>query len=211
MKLKPIILTLIVLAVLGTAVAFGLPALDRMERLRMAGELEKAKQEAIANGQEYVVARGNNIEIMNPEVDRIVAGYEMLNSPKGRDDAIAFLAKRAALEAEAIRQGYSVTEEEVQDYINLQLEMGKNASNYHEFAEFLEGAQMTAEEYWQGQYDILRQELIYGQMLTDLKTQWSQERSYSAMNQEEKNQQMNARIEALKTELLEAEDLVIIE
>lgn len=211
MKLKPIIFSLIAVAVLGTAVAFGLPALDRMERLRMAGELEKAKQEAIANGQDYVVARGNNIEIKNPEVDRIVAGYEMLNSPKGKADAIDFLAKRVALEAEAIRQGYTVTEEEVQDYINLQLEMGKNASNYHEFAEFLEGAQMTAEEYWQSQHDILRQELIYGQMLKDLKAQWSQQETYSDMTQEERTAQINQRIEALKTELLEAEDLVIIE
>ena len=212
MKKKTPMIALYVLVFCCAAAVFAAPAIDKVRQLYVMGQLEKAKQEAIQNGEDYVIAKGKNIEINNAEIAKIVAAYENFNSSSTKEDAIAFVAKRAALEAEAIRLGYSVTEEEVQDYINLQIEWGKDAVNYDQFEKFLEGAEMTAEEYWHSQYDMLKQELLFGKLLNDKKTEWEQRPSFrSAATQDDKIRIYNEQVEQYKQELLEAENLVVLE
>ncbi len=158
----PIVLCLVICVLLAVIV---LPkGADTAEKLQKYGELEKQKQEAIASGKDYIVAKGNSIEVYNAAVENITEGYSLTSGGKTREDAIEFLAERAALVEEAKRNGITVSDSEVKDYIALQKEAGRNAVNMDEFESFLKGAEMTYDEYWDSQYEMLEQELYIGKL-----------------------------------------------
>ena len=162
MKKKSLLIVLVILlAIVAMVFAKGT---DTVGKLKKYGELEKQKQEAIASGKDYVVAKGENIEIYNSAVENITAGYLLTESAKTREDAIKFLAERMALVEEAKRNGITVSDAEAKEYISLQKEAGRNAVNMDEFEKFLEGAEMTYDEYWDSQYEMLEQELYIGKL-----------------------------------------------
>lgn len=163
MNRKALIVLCLVICVLLAFIVLPKGA-DTAEKLQKYGELEKQKQEAIASGKDYVVAKGNSIEVYNAAVENITEGYSLTSGGKTREDAIEFLAERAALVEEAKRNGITVSDSEVKDYISLQKEAGRNAVNMDEFEKFLEGAEMTYDEYWDSQYEMLEQELYIGKL-----------------------------------------------
>ena len=114
-----------------------------------------------------VYAIGEDIVIYNDELQKIVDKYRISDSDfdeeTSKEEAYNYLLKREAKYQAAVDKGYTVTDEEIQDYVNKQIEESRKAVDSgggDEFSAFLQGAGMSIEEYWQTQYDVLGKELL---------------------------------------------------
>ena len=66
--------------------------------------------------------------------------------------------EREALYLAATEAGYSTTQDEAQEIVNEMKESFHKADNFHDFLEYLDGAEMTEDEYWVRQVDIVAKE-----------------------------------------------------
>ena len=212
MEKKTSMIALYVLVFCCAAAVFAAPAIDKVRQLYVMGQLEKAKQEAIQNGEDYVIAKGKNIEVYNGEVQNILDEYDEKNISKARLVVIESIATKEALRAEAVRLEYPITDEEVQQFIEEQIAFAPTASNYEFIEQFLEEKQMTLEEYWQSQYEFMKRELHYVKLLEDKREEWQQEPNYIAMELDsERYQYIEDKTKEYKQHLLDRQNLVILE
>lgn len=155
-------------------------------------QLEAGRNEAVAAGEDYVVAKGKNIQVFNSDVQQIMYQYDYWETGGTYSDAVNAIAEKAVVAYYAEKSGVTVSDAEVRQYVDLQKSASEGAMNYGEFADFVKGIGMTADEYWDAQYNILRMELFAGKF-----------DEYADKSTEQKMEYASAK--------LDAEDLVILE
>lgn len=71
------------------------------------------------NGNEMIYARGKNGVITNKEVEQAMMFYTTfgMNQEDARKQAVLYVEEREALYQQAIEAGYTVTDQEVYDYL----------------------------------------------------------------------------------------------
>lgn len=154
-------------------------------------QLEKARDIAVANGEDYNVAKGKNIEVLNSDVQHIMHQYTYWKTGGTYEDAVNTVAQWSAVAYQAEKAGVTVTDEEIRDYIDLQKQTSEDAANYAEFEAFVESTGMTVDEYWDSQYNLFRMEILRGKF-----------DEYKSKSAEEKK--------AYMADLLKAEKLVVM-
>ncbi|MDR0325153.1 MAG: hypothetical protein LBI19_03540, partial [Oscillospiraceae bacterium] len=101
------------------------------------------------------------------EIDAMVQKASLFMSDYSERDAENFIIRRETLYAVALSEGYAVSDEEANEYIQLQIDMSSKADNLDNFNEYLAGYGMSLEEYWKSQSETLRKELLYSKYLND--------------------------------------------
>ncbi len=160
-----------------------------------------------------VYAIGKDIVIYSDELQKIVDKYRIsdpnFDEAASKEKAYNYLLRREVEYQAAIDKGYTVTDEEIQDYVNKQIEWSKKseqAGGADEFSAFLQGAGMSMEEYWQSQYDVLGKELLASKyfegVYKDFLSQTKSEDPYEAWRKE---------LDSIVQELINEQDVKILE
>lgn len=136
---------------------------DTIDLMKKWGQAERKimNQKAFSN---EAYAKGKTITIERQEIEIIAARYDLQGITNGEESAYTYLLRREALHQIAKRNGYTVTQKEALDYVNKQKEFFKNISD-PAFSAYLEGIGMSVDEYWDSQYEILKNELLTEQFL----------------------------------------------
>lgn len=97
---------------------------------------------------EEIFEVGENIIITAQEVEQYEAFYELNGSDTPNQDAIAYAEERNALYAAAIENGYGVTDQEIQDYVNELKSILKSSMTEDEFLGIVQNFE-SEEKYWE--------------------------------------------------------------
>ena len=121
-----------------------------------------------AQSQPYAPrVEGNVITIPSQRIDAIEETARLFEIPYSREDAVDSIARRETLYLTALREGYTVSDEEIDEFVQLQIDMSSKASNLDIFNEYLIGYGMSLEEYWRDQRDKLTKDLLASRYLDD--------------------------------------------
>lgn len=124
------------------------------ELIRKTGEIEK-----IASIKQAVpLMKGNKIYVDSNEVLILTEKYKLSGIEDASEKALRFILEREALYLAATEAGYSTTQVEAQEIVNEMKESFHKADNFNDFLEYLNGAEMTEDEYWIKQVDIVAKE-----------------------------------------------------
>lgn len=97
------------------------------------------------------------------------------------------LVRRKVLYQEALDNGISVNDNEVDTYINDTKAAVKNTSNYNEYLAFVEGFG-SEDQYWKEQRELVIKELIIGKYMNILEGEIIQESNLDIKEPEESNE-----------------------
>jgi len=145
--------------------------------------------------EQNIYAKGKDITIYTDELNKIAEKHKISDPTLSDEDATKrafdYLVRRDSLYQAAVDKGYTVTDKEVQEYVNKQIESTKKAresGGTSDFDVFLKGVGMTEEEYWQSQYDVLKKELVTTKYLEPIRSDFlanSKDKDpYKAWNEE---------------------------
>jgi hypothetical protein len=101
-----------------------------------------------------VVATVSNIKIFKSEVNSVVENNKAAGITKSYDDALKVVVRKDALYAESLKNGFTLSDSELQKTLDNAKAMTKNASNYDVFLQYLKGEGITEQQYWDGQKDF---------------------------------------------------------
>lgn len=130
-------------------------AVDLMKKWGQAER--KIMNQKMAGNEIY--AQGKTIRINRQEVDIIASRYALEGDENGEEAAYKYLVRREALHQIAIKNGYTVSQQEAQEYVNGIKEDFESMSDTI-FSAYLEGMGMSVSDYWDSQYEILKNELL---------------------------------------------------
>lgn len=169
MKKRRLIILLIVALLLVTsaiaAVALSSPG-SVSEILYQAGLIDR---ELLNSGtksfeSDAIMAKGEHISISRLEAETIAQKHALTGSG-GLDEAVEYLVQRETLYYHAQQSGLDASEQEVRDLIDVQKKSSKEAVNYSDFEQYLNGLGMTADEYWDSQFENLKKGLVISKYL----------------------------------------------
>jgi parvulin-like peptidyl-prolyl isomerase len=145
--------------------------------------------------------------VTSEKIERIIDGRKSLNDAQGTGKAeiIEQLIDEYILLVEAKKQGFSVSDEEVQEVINFNIETSKEAKN-ERFEKYLDGLGLTTEEYYREfAYKTIKEKLLENKLHDDItkdeKTQGQKLEKWNSFKEElirEYRESNKAQIEKLK-------------
>ena len=107
-----------------------------------------------------IALQGVHFSITRAEIDAAAAEYALFGMDNPEERAVTGLIEKKSLYTAAVSEGFSVTEEEVTEYIEQNIEAAAKAENLEEYQAFLKGLDMTSEEYWNSLRPELEMELV---------------------------------------------------
>ena len=112
------------------------------------------------NGNEMIYARGKNGVITNKEVEQAMMFYTTfgMNQEDARKQAVLYVEEREALYQQAIEAGYTVTDQEVYDYLE-ELKQFINQSENKEDAMAIIEQFDSEEDYWNYEFEVYKKDL----------------------------------------------------
>lgn len=145
----------------------------------LQGQASSSETSSATHDSDAIIYKGNDIDIRESEIQKSIAFYKAsgLNAKEAEKEAVDYLMKFEALYADAIEKGYSVTDKEVDEYLNTM----KNSltspetdeESKKEFRTVI--AQFDSEEnYWAYQKIICQKELPIQNYVGDLEEQYFQ-------------------------------------
>ncbi len=176
-----------------------------MSNKELAIEIAKIDKKHLNNLNDKNIAyQGKNVKIYSSELNCIKQKKMLTESDVNSElDAKNYLIKRETLYNTAITSGYNVSELEIKNYINIQIESFSTLPKDSVFFVYLNTLEMSNEEYWNSQYDVLKKELIINKYKSDLKNDFVDKNNIELFNNEKsgyiiKNEQVI--IDGLKEE-----------
>lgn len=120
-----------------------------------------------------VYAQGDYATVTQDEIDQakqffITSG---LSESEAEEKAISYSMEREAMYEKALQEGYEVTDEEVDEYLNELKSMVSTAENKKDI-EALISQFDSEEEYWQYQKEVYRKNLPIQKYVSDLQQQY---------------------------------------
>ena len=186
---KKILSILAVIAVLSgiTALAVNQIAAQPKEppayKYREWGEID-------AQAQQYTPrVEKNVITIASQQIDALEKAAHLFGISYSRQDAVDAIVRRETLYLTALREGYTVSDEEIDAHVQLQIDSSSKAQNSDIFNEYFIGYGKSLEEYWKDQRDMLAKDLLAGRYMEDRLPQ-----SYS-QNDEQARDSMKRKLE----------------
>lgn len=182
-------------------------------KLDECGEILRDYASSVEN--DNVFARGINVVISNTDIELATDFYKVsgLDEQKVREKAIEYVFEREALYLTAIKNGYSVTDEEVWAYLEELKDIINQADNKDDAMAII--SQFNSEqEYWNFEFRVYQKDLSIQNYVADLEKAYMKKVSLqSSENVDDavivdKNWQEN--FEQLKNELVMKEEINII-
>lgn len=120
------------------------------------------------NENEDIAKKGKDFNISKSELDYYNKRHEIINSAesskqnKTDNNASEYLIERETVYANALKNGITVSDKELKEYIQKQIDTFNSAEPDEGVQAFLDGLGMTWEEYWNSptQIEILKKDLI---------------------------------------------------
>ena len=172
MKKKSMLLLLIVAVLLVAlpVVTLGQDKPTREEWLYQMGLIERQAAASSFSQQEDYAFLGRTIAITRAEYEKILARYQLSQIPNAEERVRESMLRREALYHIALQAGFQATEEEIQAFIDEQIEVfTQEVEDNDEFNIMMDAAGLTAEEYFQGQYELYDKLLTSTAHLSDLR------------------------------------------
>ena len=112
------------------------------------------------NGNEMIYARGKNGVITNKEVEQAMMFYTTfgMNQEDARKQAVLYVEEREALYQQAIEAGYTVTDQEVYDYLEKLKVFIKQSDNKEDAMAIIEQFD-SEEDYWNYEFEVQKKDL----------------------------------------------------
>ncbi len=112
------------------------------------------------NGNEMIYARGKNGVITNKEVEQAMMFYTTfgMNQEDARKQAVLYVEEREALYQQAIEAGYTVTDQEVYDYLEKLKVFIKQSDNKEDAMAIIEQFD-SEEDYWNYEFEVYKKDL----------------------------------------------------
>ena len=111
-------------------------------------------------GNEMIYARGKNGVITNKEVEQAMMFYTTfgMNQEDARKQAVLYVEEREALYQQAIEAGYTVTDQEVYDYLEKLKVFIEQSDNKEDAMAIIEQFD-SEEDYWNYEFEVYKKDL----------------------------------------------------
>lgn len=103
--------------------------------------------------EDEIFEAGENILITAQEVEQYTEFYELNGSEDPAQDAVTYAEERNALYAAAISEGYTVTDQEIRDYIDELKTIVKNSMTESEYSGIIQNYD-SEDDYWNYEYKV---------------------------------------------------------
>lgn len=112
------------------------------------------------NGNEMIYTRGKNGVITNKEVEQAMMFYTTfgMNQEDARKQAVLYVEEREALYQQAIEAGYTVTDQEVYDYLEKLKVFIEQSDNKEDAMAIIEQFD-SEEDYWNYEFEVYKKDL----------------------------------------------------
>ena len=173
-KIRVIISSLIIFALVFV---FGFPAFAQSKTGSFMSEWGKTLRgyaiDEKGGEEQEIYAKGNSATITEEEIQQATDFYILsgMNKDAAREKAIAYVKEREALYEEAIRNGYSVTEDEIWNYLEELKEVINNADNKEDAYEVMNSFG-SEQEYWNYEFGVYQKNLPIQKYVDSLQVQY---------------------------------------
>lgn len=208
-----LLLTLFVILVAGSVSVYAAKEESNIDIMEKVGQLfnsyrDKTDESIYARGKSGGVITTKDIEQATEFY--ILAGYEQSDA---EDKAVEYMLRRDATYQRAIAAGYSVSDDEINDYLD-DLKVTINDSINSEEAQALISQFGSEEEYWQHEFEVYKINLPIEKYLESLKQEYLQNSISTQSNNQEAEETIenyNRYIEEVQSELVKQEQYEIFE
>ena len=147
---------------------------------------------------------GKNIIITRQEVQLYKKFYDLNRSGENSESAEEYARERNALYVEAIKNGYSVTEKEIEEYLKELKTQLKSCLSDEEYNNIC-SADGGESEYWQYEYEVYQMNLPIQNYVKDIEEEYKKkyDKQYSA---DEIEQMWGNEFERIKEKLVEEQN-----
>jgi parvulin-like peptidyl-prolyl isomerase len=153
------------------------------ERAKVLKEELKSKKTTVDNSP--IVLQGENISITENEIDLKTKAYKLNKNDKSELAALKHLLEQKVLLNKAIKLGYLVTEEEVDNEIEAVKKAVRDAENYSEYENFMNEYNGGEDAYWVDIRDTLKDKMIINKYLDSEKEIYDQTHQNQLSNSKE--------------------------
>lgn len=114
----------------------------------------------VEDEEETIYARGKNGVITNKEVEQAMMFYTTfgMNQEDARKQAVLYVEEREALYQQAIEAGYTVTDQEVYDYLEKLKVFIEQSDNKEDAMAIIEQFD-SEEDYWNYEFEVYKKDL----------------------------------------------------
>ena len=197
------------LAVFALLLIVGFPVLAQSKVGSFMSDWGKTLKEYSANktvNEPEIYAKGNSAVVTEKEIQQATDFYVLSGMDKdaAREKAINYVMEREALYAEAIRNGYSVTDDEVRAYLE-ELKETINTADNKEDADAVIKSFGSEQEYWDYEFTVYQKNLPIQKYVDSLKAQY-EAKSKLARGSAELVNDFNSYYENYKQDLVNEEN-----
>lgn len=165
---------------------------------------QAAKDRKTEKGQE-LYAKGKTVEIPQLEYEQMVQYYQLngMKEEEAKESADIYVKERYAIYADAIQNGYTVTKEELNSYIDeLKKEMHENKNK--KTRQMVEEAFGTEDTYWEYEKILCKIDIPIKNYINDLGKKFQEE------NKNAKDEEWEKEFNKLKKEMVEKENFQLV-
>lgn len=177
MKYSKIIICVIAVIIIVTAGVVVGANLDKshssMENMGKYDLINDSNSQISDVSDKEITYSGKNVDITQAEIDRVVqrtrAGGNM---DLTEDEIVAIIARNESLYYQAINAGTEISSEELMAAAAQDRQAIEATDNYSEFEMYLEGLEMTADEYWESRVEdrIYKRDALINKYLQELQS-----------------------------------------
>ena len=137
------------------------------------GKTLKAHSENRNVKESDIYTEGNSATITEADIRQGTDFYVLsgMNEEAAREEAIKYMMKREALYAEAVRNGYSVTDDEVRAYLEELKQTIASADNKEDVEAVIKGFG-SEDEYWEYEFNVYKTDLPIQKYTKSLKVEY---------------------------------------
>lgn len=150
---------------------------------------------------------GKNIAITTEEIEKYKKYFTLAGSDDPEKEAIDYAEERNALYVAAMENGYTVTDEEVWEYLEELKSILKQEENAGMYEAAVSGFE-SEEAYWDFEFEVYKVELPIQKYVASLESQYQKETGIE--NQEKFDAEWNEKFEEIKEEFVEEQNFTSV-
>lgn len=196
-----------VIGVLGLLLIFSFVGRkQQQEKLRQwSAIVAQTAQKMETDEKTEVYAKGKTVTIPLLDYEQMVEYYKLnnLKEDEAKQEAEIYVKERYAIYAEAIEQGYTAAEEDINEYLEaLKTEMSDEKNK--KTAEIIEETFGTKEAYWEYERELAKVDLPIKQYINAVAKQYKEE------NEKASQKEWNKRFDSMKNDLVKKQEFKVM-
>ncbi|MGI5960239.1 MAG: hypothetical protein ACOX60_12630 [Massiliimalia sp.] len=172
-----ILLSILAAAVLLGGTAFALNSNEILSQEDWYRQLGAAEAKGLLSDSDsnQVYMQGDTITLYTKDVRQRAERYALFQKENPEEEAVRSLLSDLAFEKAALEAGYTVTDEELDQYLREMREGIEQAENYADYLTYIEGTGMNEDDYWASLAPSYKQQMLIGKYLNPLHEQFYQD------------------------------------